>query len=739
MKVKSKNKKRNCLVDGGGLSTIEAINESVGAFGNTLLASGLLNQNFNPNQETNTLQDRIANSGMGASGQNPLTRGVDDALGLSKKALINDIDQYGNQAMSGNSIEDVLTNYQNSTPLRESTYDPSTNMGGEFADTLSAVGQGAAMGSSFGLTGAALGGGVGLVSNIFSKLSASDRRDNVNNAVRQANEQRFNKLNQLSEKVSKNNAYNMMSSYFANGGQIGEQQAPGLTFINNGGTHEQNPLGGVPQGVDPQGTPNLVEEGEVKTNNNYVFSNRNKPTAELLKEVGLPHNLKTLTFADIAKLISKESSERPNDPISKKGLEIQLAKLKQAQEMYNQQEFENRMQNDPEFREQVLAQQQAQVQQQQMQQQAPQQQMMPQQQIPEQQTLANGGNLFLYGDQMNPIKLNKQPNIYNNIYNTTERDQQQAEMKNWLEETNLNNPINLFKDMSAKNNQLYNDKSKDDKSKDDKSTSESKKSFDITDLRYAPAVANAGILGKLLADTPDYSNANALINMQADKVSATPLRDYMTYKPSDTNYLLNQLHQQQAASRNSLANASGGNRATYLASTLGSDYNYGINAGNVAKQTQEYNDAQKRMVFDFNRATNQYNAQSKLQADLDNASAQAEMNRLKSHGYLTKQQIADSYNQDIASAISGVAENLGTIGTNEFNINMANSMGRYIVNRNGVITYETPEETAAIEAAKKTTDATKKTTGTTKTNKSANGGQLKTTKIKINKGLTYEF
>ena len=163
--------------------------------------------------------------------------------------------------------------------------------------------------------------------------------------------------------------------------------------------------------------------------------------------------------------------------------------------------------------------------------------------------------------------------------------------------------------------------------------------------------------------------------MQAGKVSATPLRDYMTYKPSDTNYLLNQLHQQQAASRSNLANASGGNRATYLASALGSDYNYGINAGNVAKQTQEYNDAQKRMVFDFNRATNQYNSQSKLQADLANASAQAEMNRLKSHGYLTKQQIADSYNQDIASAISGVAENLGTIGTNEFNINMANSMG----------------------------------------------------------------
>ena len=45
-----------------------------------------------------------------------------------------------------------------------------------------------------------------------------------------------------------------MANYSAEGGE--------LNTFENGGTHEQNPLGGIPQGVDENGTPNLVEQGE---------------------------------------------------------------------------------------------------------------------------------------------------------------------------------------------------------------------------------------------------------------------------------------------------------------------------------------------------------------------------------------------------------------------------------------------------------------------------------------------
>ena len=84
-------------------------------------------------------------------------------------------------------------------------------------------------------------------------------------------------------------------------------------------------------GVAPDGKPNLVEEGEVLYND-YVFSNRLHPTDKELKEYNLPKKYKGHTFALIAEDMSKESAERPNDPISKRGLEASLGKLASIQE-----------------------------------------------------------------------------------------------------------------------------------------------------------------------------------------------------------------------------------------------------------------------------------------------------------------------------------------------------------------------------------------------------------------------
>lgn len=100
-----------------------------------------------------------------------------------------------------------------------------------------------------------------------------------------------------------------------------------VTIIGNGGTHEQNPFDGVQIGVDSQGIPNMVEEGEVIWND-YVFSNRLKPTQEFKDK----YKVKGETFADVAKEIQKESEERPNDPISRRGLEDSMIKLQIEQE-----------------------------------------------------------------------------------------------------------------------------------------------------------------------------------------------------------------------------------------------------------------------------------------------------------------------------------------------------------------------------------------------------------------------
>ena len=114
-------------------------------------------------------------------------------------------------------------------------------------------------------------------------------------------------------------------------GQHGGNFSNGVTIIGNGGTHEENPMEGVPMGIAPDGIPNLVEQGEVKFND-YIFSNRLFADDKLLETVNLPKSYNGHSFADIAENLSKESSERPNDPISKRGLMSVMTRLQQAQE-----------------------------------------------------------------------------------------------------------------------------------------------------------------------------------------------------------------------------------------------------------------------------------------------------------------------------------------------------------------------------------------------------------------------
>lgn len=101
----------------------------------------------------------------------------------------------------------------------------------------------------------------------------------------------------------------------------------GVTNVNEGGTHSMNPYEGVQMGVDDKGIPNLVEQGET-VYNDYVFSNRIK----VPKEIKEKYHISGSTFADAAKEVSKESEERPNDPISKNGLEAFMEVLANSQE-----------------------------------------------------------------------------------------------------------------------------------------------------------------------------------------------------------------------------------------------------------------------------------------------------------------------------------------------------------------------------------------------------------------------
>lgn len=101
----------------------------------------------------------------------------------------------------------------------------------------------------------------------------------------------------------------------------------GVTFIDEGGSHEENPYQGIQIGVDPQGKPNLVEEGEIVFDD-YVFSDRMEIPDDIRKE----YKLRGKTFAKAAKSAQRESEERPNDPLSTKGLQAAMERIAAAQE-----------------------------------------------------------------------------------------------------------------------------------------------------------------------------------------------------------------------------------------------------------------------------------------------------------------------------------------------------------------------------------------------------------------------
>ena len=127
------------------------------------------------------------------------------------------------------------------------------------------------------------------------------------------------------------NYYSMGGRAFADGGQ--------LTQFTEGGTHEQNPLGGIPQGFSPDGKLNLVEQGETKLNAaDYVFSDQIKVSKETASLYGLSKGDVGKTFAEASKKANRPNSRRENDTIEQVAIQRDLENLMQAQEQQKETE-----------------------------------------------------------------------------------------------------------------------------------------------------------------------------------------------------------------------------------------------------------------------------------------------------------------------------------------------------------------------------------------------------------------
>ena len=541
--------------------------------------------------------------------------------------------------------------------------------------TLGAGISGASTGATVGGPwGAAIGGAIGLGSGIWGLLSGNKKANaktaELNAQIAQANQQALNNFGNSVQNVDANNDMNLLANYAAYGGKMnkmsngghthGAEWDNGITLFDNGNTHEQNPNGGVQIGVDPQGVPNMVEEGEVRYND-YIFSNRITMPKEFKKQYKLKNNS---TFADAAKKLSKESEERPNDPISKSGLDASMTKLVSIQEA-------------------IKAEQQ------------------PKQQVKQQPNIFGNGTIqipkFKPGSVKSGVDMYPDKQMPSFTMTPQELGINMSQSNNGVDEEYWNT---LYKTRNIASDPLK---------------------FNTSTLRYAPVLgAGIGVFSDLMGWTnkPDYSNADMIAQSTRNlsNVEFNPLGNYMAYKPLDRNYYLNQLYGNAGATRRDIINQSGGNRATAMAGLLGADYNTTSNIGKLAREAEEYNLSQRQKVEDFNRSTNMFNSEGSMKAQIANK-ANEEL-RLKSA--ITQAEMRDKANMMSSQArtanLTNLFDSIGDIGRESYarNMIMSNPALYYTIDSTGKVTYKddyyklSPQEREYVDydASKKNQDKT---------------------------------
>lgn len=470
--------------------------------------------------------------------------------------------------------------------------------------------------------------------------------------------------------VKKANFARNAAKWHSFGGNLntnGADFSNGQVIVGNGGTHEENPMEGVPMGMDAEGSPNLVEQGEVIFND-YVFSNRLFADGGLLESFNLPKSYDGHSFAAIAEKLGDESKERPNDPISKRGLMSSMSRLQQAQEMVRQKNQKGQ----------------------------------------EGVQYAHGGKMGTLFDG-----LGGEPNY----------------LDNYTDYGTLLEPVDseYVARVAAKRagydvGSSLQDYYKNPMEKEDNDQS------NLTWLRYAPVVGAAIGLGQNLFSRPDYTSADAILEAanQAGNytpIGYTPIGNYLQYRPFDRNFYLNKLNAQAGATRRAIMNTTSPSRNAAL---LAADYNAQGRLGDLARQAEEYNLAQRQAVETFNRGTNQVNAEMGLKAAMANQEAALKARSSRLSGVAQAMAVRDAVDARRGASMSANLTNffnsLGDIGREEYSRNMimSNPALYYSIDSKGNVTYKNGYESLSEAEKKEVRDAANKA----KKKKKAKGGYL---------------
>ena len=380
----------------------------------------------------------------------------------------------------------------------------------------------------------------------------------------------------------------------------------GTIQINAGGSHSTNPYEGVQMGVDSQGIPNLVEEGELIWND-YVFSNR-IPVPDAVRNKYKLRGTKDMTFSDAAKKIQKASEERPNDPIANDTLDINLTRLANEQEVMREQKKNKRSGKQ----------------------------------------YATGGDLdFLLGAYNEAIT---------SPYNQAT--------------TGFGEGLDVNPNLAAKREKdILTTKAAKKRTQLDENISGGDNLLRYAPVVGSVIGLGQTLLSKPDYSRADALAQFAQNAGKVTPISYDPLGNYLTYRPIDIDYIANRMAAQAGATRRNIMNTAGGNRAMALAGLAAQDYSSQLAQAEAIRQADESNFNRGIQVETFNRGTNQYNSEAALKAAMANQEARMKASQLGLSGYSTAMQMKDDIdaqrNASISANLTNLFDSLGDIGREE--------------------------------------------------------------------------
>jgi hypothetical protein len=543
------------------------------------------------------------------------------------------------------------------------------------------------------LGGAVVGLGAGLGGIFAGNAKAKKEANRLNYAGDMANKTFVRNFENSSRNIAMNSKNEALLNIAAFGGPLYPSEFNnGIKFITEGGTHEENPNGGVQQGIAPDGIANLVEEGEV-IYNDYVYSKRLKVPKKDFDMLGLKGS-KEYTYADAAEAIQKESEERPNDPLSKKNMQAMFGRLQVSQDKLKQEREEAKLKKvlkglSPEEQTILL-----------------QELSKPQQAIPATNYAALGGHLFNVGGEAltGPISYADYKALHPD-YTGTENDYIRDTYETWGALFGDNTPLYSVNPANPKvegslgqkigtgkakgitidsygNVQQIGDKrilGKDGKVIGDISGNNSSSNNNLTKYLRAAPVIGSTIHGLMtMFDTPNYSNIETTerkIN-QVPYVKFPTIGDRMTYTPTNTSYLLTTLGNQNIGMRRAAQEYSAGNSAVAMNNLLAANYQSQLAGANAFLEAEKENLARKAQAQEFNRGTNTFNAEGIFKANQANQAldlSKAEM--FYKTGMLRDAELATTQ-AGKSAALTNMYNNLGNLGTDKLNRTQAQAMAQ---------------------------------------------------------------